>query len=196
MMSGVIKKCVPSVVLLCSLVLVICGVAIPRDTNAVEWGMDIDCAACHTHEAATLTNENSLLSTHSGMSCISCHSQEDKLATAHKNMSADVSKLRRLRRTAVSEDSCIACHGDWDRLSNLTKETTLIRDIEGRTVNPHIIMTELNVNKQHNRITCTSCHQMHTDHVQNADTKLEVVANGVCSTCHHAKVYTCGTCHD
>ena len=196
MKLGFTKKYVAPICLICSLILVLCGIAMPNNARATEWSMETDCAACHTHEAATLTSESSLLFTHNGMSCISCHSQEDKLATAHRNMSTDVSKLRRLRRTAVSEDSCIACHGSWESLSNQTKETTLIQDIEGKVVNPHIVRTELNANKQHNRVTCTACHQMHTDYVHNTDTTLEVVANEVCSTCHHAKVYTCGTCHD
>ena len=196
MKSKFIKKRVEPIFLICSLILILCSVTISNNANATEWSMETDCAACHTHESATSTSENSLHSTHNDMSCTSCHSQEDRLATVHRKMSADISKLRRLKRTSISEDGCIACHGSWEELSNLTKESTLIRDIEGLIVNPHIVRTELNATNQHDRVTCTTCHQMHTDRVHNPDTTLEATANGVCETCHHAQVYTCGTCHN
>ena len=198
MSSDFINKHVVPIFLICNFILTLCGVVISGNANAAEWSMDTDCAACHIHEATTVTGENSLLSTHDGndMSCTSCHSQEDQLAKAHKKMSTDVSKLKRLKRTSVGEDSCIACHGSWEELSEQTKETTLIQDIEGMTVNPHTVRTEHNANKQHDKVTCTSCHQMHTDLVNNPATSLKPTANGVCQTCHHAKVYACGTCHN
>lgn len=182
------KKCIAPLVLM--FILVVCNVAISKSNTPTEWSMDADCTLCHTYEASTLTNEKCLLSAHSDESCTSCHTQENKLAFAHKTMSADTSKLKRLKRTTVGEENCIACHGEWEDLAELTKDTVLVQDTEGTIVNPHTVRTEINKSKQHNLVTCTSCHRMHTE------SNLAEAANEECRTCHHAGVFKCGTCHD
>ena len=193
------KKFVVAIVFVCCLIIIACN---PSDknpapktaetaaTSSAVWSMDSDCASCHTKEAATLTNDSCLLYAHSDLECTSCHIDDDKLALSHKDMSADTSRLRRLKRTTVGEETCVDCHGTWEELSELTKESTLVKDTEGTVVNPHTVTTVINKSFQHDRITCTSCHQMHTE------TTLETNANSTCATCHHQNVYTCGTCHD
>jgi uncharacterized paraquat-inducible protein A len=105
-------------------------------------------------------------------------------------MSADTSKLKRLKRTTVDEANCIACHGEWKDLAEQTKNTTLVKDSEGTVVNPHRVRADINKKNQHDLITCTNCHRMHTE------SNLAEAANEECRTCHHKGVYTCGTCHD
>ncbi|QAR33838.1 hypothetical protein EP073_10590 [Geovibrio thiophilus] len=183
-----LKKSIVPLVLI--FILTVCDVAVSKSGIPAEWSMDTDCALCHTHEADTLTNEKCLIYAHSEESCTSCHSQEDRLAVAHRKMSTDTSKLKRLKRTKMGEENCIACHGGWEDLSERTKDTVLVQDSEGTIVNPHIVRTEINKSKQHNLVTCTSCHRMHTE------TNLAEAANEACRTCHHAGVYKCGTCHN
>jgi Zn-finger nucleic acid-binding protein len=158
--------------------------------SASVWSIDTDCASCHSHEASTMTNDKTLLSLHADQACTTCHVDDNKIALAHKTMTTDVSKLRRLKRTSVSLDTCVACHGTWEDLAELTKDVTIVKDAEGTVVNPHTVATVRNVSGQHLRVVCTTCHQMHTD------TGIQETANTTCRTCHHQNVYACGTCHD
>lgn len=182
------KKCILPLVLM--FILTVCGVAASKGNIPTKWSMETDCTLCHANEAKTLKDENCLLYSHREEKCITCHSQEDKLAVAHKKMSTDTSKLKRLKRTKMDEENCITCHGGWEELSKQTKDSVMVKDSEGTVVNPHAVRAEINKKKQHNLVTCTSCHLMHK-----TKNTLEQAAKEECSSCHHADVFKCGTCH-
>jgi uncharacterized protein YceK len=149
------------------------------------WSPDTDCTTCHTTETASMSDSACLVSKHvaQGVTCSTCHTDNDALAAAHEDMSTAKTPTK-LKKTTVDESVCLNCH-DKTELAENTTNVTVCTDSQGTTVNPH----DLPVNDNHATITCVDCHEMHS-----TDTA-ETLAPEKCISCHHANVYQCYTCH-
>lgn len=79
---------------------------------------------------------------------------------------------------------CLGCH-EREALVEAAAECELLTDEKGITVNPHDVPD----NEGHAELSCMSCHEVHEP------APVEERAPEVCTDCHHAKVYACGTCH-
>lgn len=158
------------------------------DTSTVqpaEWSPEIDCSACHNNEAESAQNVNTIAGFHAttaNVNCVTCHTDEELLKEAHGDMTGKVP--RRLKKTEVSQDSCLTCHRQQD-LADATADSVVLTDMNGKVVNPH----DLPVVEDHEDITCTSCHNGHSDD------PIDQTALDTCTSCHHADVFECNTCH-
>lgn len=154
-------------------------------SGATSWSVDADCAGCHVNEAnpdsACLAYKHQA----QGTGCTKCHDDEGALSEAHGKMNT-ASLPKRLHKTTVSNSACLSCH-DQAELANATAGLTILTDSKGTVVNPH----KPPVNDDHaSGITCIGCHVMHV-----ASDPLKA-APELCSSCHHAGVYECHTCHE
>lgn len=163
--------------------------AVLADVETPQWAVDAgveDCASCHAAAAESTDDDAYLYAEHAGISCFTCHSDEEKLAARHKNATEKrAAKLTQLKKTGVDTDMCLVCH-DTAALAEATADSTALTDDKGTTVNPH----DLPDVEDHAGISCVSCHQFHV-----ADVDVEAKAASYCMNCHHAGVYECGTCH-
>ncbi len=160
-------------------------------TVTVAWSEDSDCSVCHASQAESTSDTACLVSEHTDLDCISCHDDVDALAEIHEERAdSNPERLTTLRTTEVSEALCLSCHDSWEVLAEKTADVTILTDTNGTTVNPHEVKTSVNTVGQHDEITCTSCHKMHTSD------GIEATATNACQSCHHMDVYECGTCHD
>ena len=151
---------------------------------AFTWSADADCAMCHDKEAASQQDAACGAAQHGDVACVTCHSDEAGLATAHEGAAADGKGATALVQTAVAEEVCAGCH-DVAALAEATADSTVLTDSEGTVVNPHAIPE----NGDHEATECTSCHKMHSS------TGVEKTATRYCKSCHHTDVYQCNTCH-
>jgi len=152
---------------------------------ALTWSADSDCSVCHGAEAESAGNPLCLASAHATLGCTDCHGDTAGLQNAHAGLTyADVQGTSKLSTTSVARDACLACH-EGDYLPETTAGVTALTDMNGTTINPHA----LPVSDSHADIMCGDCHAMHTE------TPVTETAPAVCISCHHAKVYECGTCH-
>lgn len=161
--------------------------------NAVQvaWSMDSDCEGCHATEAASREDATSLHAVHIDSTCISCHTDEEGLTTAHKDYQTG-NPASKLKKTDVASLSCLAsgCHDQAD-LSQATAQETALTDTKGTVVNPH----DLPVHEDHSEgVTCASCHKMHGAGTDEADAVYQA-SKATCLSCHHNEVYECHTCH-
>ena len=126
-------------------------------------------------------------SNHAALTCTTCHSDVDGLASAHDGVAYGDKGAKRLKTTDVAESTCQAeaCHGSYETLAEQTSSSTLLTDSNGTVVNPH----DLPENADHETVTCGSCHDMHAS--DDAET-----AQKACISCHHMGIYECNTCHD
>lgn len=154
---------------------------------AFSWSPESDCAMCHQADADSFDDSSCPASQHAAMKdqCMTCH-DDPNMERAHSKVElGDEKKKATLKRTVVSRESCTTgCH-DQAELTEKGAATTALTDKNGLTVNPH----ELPAHEDHESITCSSCHKLHT-----ADSPEEAAA-AVCLNCHHANVYECNTCH-
>ncbi|MDR0499994.1 MAG: cytochrome c3 family protein [Coriobacteriales bacterium] len=154
-------------------------------TQAVSWAPDADCAGCHINQANTSTDLDCAYSRHLTVDCITCHTNaEGALAKAHANI-ANAKQPTKLKRTSVSQTVCMSCH-DASELVELTAQSGVLTDKNGKVVNPHDIPA---LPDHQQNVDCVSCHKMHQN------TPREEIARGVCTGCHHEDIYECGTCH-
>lgn len=185
-----------------------------------QWTPDVDCTICHTIEAesfvvttggetnkseASLTSSSSdssadssdgesvdsqapLATHHVGVVCMTCHNDEEGLREAHEGVTKPKT-VRRLKWTFVTTDACLACHGSWEDIAEQTQDSTLCTDSRGTVVNPHGA-PESHINGDNAYLHCYDCHDMHNSEDVAEKTK------SACSTCHHADVYECHTCHE
>ncbi|MEG0374585.1 MAG: cytochrome c3 family protein [Raoultibacter sp.] len=159
--------------------------------NEVAWSPEIDCLTCHETQAASIEDAGCPASLHADSACLDCHADEESLATVHKaKAGSDPSKLKTLKSTTIDEKVCVDCHGSWEELAAKTANVTVLTDSDGKTVNPHEVLTTSNTAGQHDDITCVDCHKMHSDE------SIDITAPRSCQTCHHMDVYECGTCHE
>ena len=149
-----------------------------------------DCTSCHDKQQASFSETGCLAAdSHAALagSCITCHADTPEIQKVHEKAKPEkAEKLKKLRKTTVNEQACLDCHGGADKLAKATKSVELLTDNQGTTVNPHDLPTV----KDHEKIGCESCHNMHDE----TDTDAKAVKT--CAGCHHAGVYECGTCHD
>ncbi|WP_296010082.1 hypothetical protein [uncultured Adlercreutzia sp.] len=156
------------------------------------WNEESDCATCHSTEGDSTSDDACLASTHAaaGASCVSCHDDSEGLAKAHEGASLDSTPAKRLKTTEVSSETCLAsdCHNTTlEELAALTTDCTIFTDDNGTVVNPHEA-PDLTPSHVEAEMTCTDCHNAHEEASEENYQK-------VCSSCHHAGVYECGTCH-
>lgn len=181
-----------------------------EDVAAVEavgfgaWSPDVDCAACHLGNAASLTQTGTLGAVHessgASMDCIACHADEVALSTLHASYTDEGAKVpARLRKTTVSDGSCAAsgCH-DVAELVQKTESSAVLTDSDGTVRNPHAMVSD----PLHGLggetgadIQCVSCHEVHKEGGADRQAMAET-ARDQCLSCHHADVYECGTCHE
>lgn len=152
------------------------------------WSADADCSMCHGNESASVADNSTIAGIHGaeGNTCATCHSDEASLAKVHEGATADSKTPKHLKKTKIDEQVCLACHGSLEEIAQKTAESTALTDSEGLTVNPHALPS----NSDHDMITCSNCHSMHSSEPI-ADT-----AKDKCLTCHHKDVFECGTCHE
>lgn len=158
-------------------------------TSGATWSTADDCAACHEAQQDSYTNTLCLISKHTQQTCMSCHEDDETLAAVHEKVSESSPPAKRLKKTKVADEVCLSCHTSWEDLSTATESVVILTDTNGTMVNPHEITTVHNGSKQHDSITCSSCHNMH------AQEDVNELSKAVCSSCHHQNVYECGTCH-
>lgn len=133
---------------------------------------------------------STLASTHVGIACVTCHSDEKGLTEAHKDATGP-KQVRRLSYTYVETETCLSCHGSWEDLAEKTADCTLLTDSQGTVVNPHAApQTHIaGVDGEKPYLSCYQCHDMH------GTKTVEEQATYTCQGCHHENVYECHTCH-
>jgi hypothetical protein len=159
------------------------------DEIVVAWSMDSDCTTCHTAESSAQDPTAPALyhEEEEDVACVTCHTaDESELTKVHEGTTATDKMPARLKVTKVNDDACLSCH-ETSELATLTQASTVLTDDEGRVVNPH----ELPENSSHVNIKCTNCHQQHKPRADIAKNSM-----ATCTSCHHEKVFACGTCHD
>ncbi|WP_455164335.1 cytochrome c3 family protein [Slackia exigua] len=150
-----------------------------------DWSPATDCTTCHANEASSESDASCTASKHTSLSCSNCHTDTEKLAKVHNGVSYNDRQPTRLKHTEVSSEVCLSCH-DKSELAQKTVSVTALTDSNGKTVNPH----DLPATETHEAITCTNCHAMHSE-----QTDLDGDAKAYCTSCHHADVFECYTCH-
>jgi Cytochrome c3 len=135
-----------------------------------------DCSVCHVVEERSSHNLNLLAGAHtkSGETCASCHAGGD-LEGKHSAVNS-VAGVR-VPAKKFSQQFCFKCHDSYANLIERTVSSKVYTDIKGVVVNPH--------NTHLSNADCNVCHRIHR------------ISTGLnhCYTCHHAKVFACGTCH-
>lgn len=119
-----------------------------------------------------------------GVTCVTCHSDEAAMQKAHKSMGSG-KEAKRLKRSRVGNEVCLSCHDQAD-LAERTAGSQALVDKQGTAVNPH----DLPANEDHEGVLCVSCHKAHDQ-----ETSVAENAQAACTSCHHAGVFECGTCH-
>jgi hypothetical protein len=152
---------------------------------ALEWSKDADCSICHTTEYESRTDQNTQAVSHANLECMKCHTDDTKLAKAHKGASTESKAPGMLKRTQMDPEVCGSCHRA-DELAATTANRDALVDDKGTVVNPHA----LPASEQHDTIGCGSCHKMHKD-----SSSMTNNAKAACASCHHAGVFECHTCH-
>ena len=157
-------------------------------TGDFAFSAEADCAVCHTVEGDSFSDSACAASNHAALTCTTCHSDVDGLASAHDGVAYGDKGAKRLKTTDVAESTCQAeaCHGSYETLAEQTSSSTLLTDSNGTVVNPH----DLPENADHETVTCGSCHDMH------ASDDIAETAQKACISCHHMGIYECNTCHD
>lgn len=153
---------------------------------AVSWSPESDCAVCHDTQGSSMESIPCAAAQNSEVTCSSCHTDEAALGKVHDGVTSEDKMPKRLKQTAVSAEACEACHGGVDALAPKTAESTVLTDSKGTVVNPH----DLPDNERHQTIVCGDCHAMHESG------NVQETAPKACTSCHHAGVYECGTCHE
>ena len=128
-------------------------------TGDFAFSAEADCAVCHTVEGDSFSDSACAASNHAALTCTTCHSDVDGLASAHDGVAYGDKGAKRLKTTDVAESTCQAeaCHGSYETLAEQTSSSTLLTDSNGTVVNPH----DLPENADHETVTCGSCHDMH-----------------------------------
>lgn len=151
-----------------------------------EWYEAADCETCHSKQVGTFENDKCLAKTHAAfLECSGCHNVDD-LALVHDGVTEKDKAPSALKKTKFDvEASCTTCH-QTDKLAEATKDCDWLTDSNGTTVNPHDVPA---VEDHVRELTCVSCHKVHST------TGIQKSAGRACSSCHHAGVYECNTCH-
>lgn len=153
--------------------------------TTLAWSLDSDCAVCHAAYGTDASGPLAASHLTQGADCLSCHADTAGLQNAHAGLTADAPAPTELKQTEVTAEACTSCHNEAE-LAAATAAAPVLTDLNGTVVNPHA----LPANEGHVNIACANCHTMH-----DAEADLAVDAMGVCTGCHHAQVFECGTCH-
>lgn len=159
------------------------------DSVTFTWAASADCATCHASETSSMADGACLASTHEkeGNTCATCHTDETGLIKAHEGATPDgAKKAKALKESVIDEAVCLSCHDSYEALAEKTASSAALTDSDGTVANPHALPQS----GDHAEATCASCHVMHRDD------PIEDSASGYCSSCHHAGVFTCYTCHE
>ena len=206
----------------CSIALLVVGAtAAPASAQDYEWSIGLDCSICHSIQyeslglmqaedakgtdkpaneatdkeeacdeaslhAAEVTAFASMHGKNFGFACTVCHTDTPELAAGHKKLNSGKNATR-LKKSSVSEKMCLACH-KADALAEATADSVVLTDTHGTIVNPH----DLPANDSHDALTCFSCHTVHPGE----EDEINQNAFATCVSCHHEKVFECGTCHE
>lgn len=133
-----------------------------------------------------MTDSATAASMHPASGCVDCHDDEATLSATHEGKTTADLAPKRLKKTAVAEQTCEACHSR-DDIKSRAAQSTVLTDVNGTTVNPH----DLPVHDSHSEIVCSDCHKVHADASELAED-----AQQLCQSCHHSGVYECYTCHE
>ena len=155
-------------------------------TVQVTWTPDADCALCHAEEGSSLASIPCPAEKDGNRACVTCHADEASLSSVHEGKTTGDKMPKKLKATEVASDTCESCHGTYAELAVKTAASTALTDSKGTVVNPH----DLPGNAEHESLACADCHQMHSDG------DAAKTAPKACSSCHHAGVYECNTCHE
>ena len=158
--------------------------AVEKDDEGAATEKDPEPTAV-TEQNAALGEAPCLAATHKSLGCTTCHADEEKLTKVHDGVAADDKMPRRLKKAKIDEATCLGCHGSYEELAKTTADSKVLTDKNGTTVNPHAVPKS----ESHDALNCVSCHTVHEA------AEVAEVAQNECRTCHHADVYTCGTCH-
>lgn len=152
----------------------------------LAWSETVECGACHTSEAESADNEAAIYSAHAALisDCTTCHF-DDILIKRHAKATTESKMPKMVKRSEVHDETCTTCH-NTEKLAEATADLKTLVDSKDTVVNPH----ELPQVEDHADITCSSCHKMHSD-----ETAPSEKAQKLCTSCHHADVFECGTCH-
>ena len=155
---------------------------------SVEWSPEADCGMCHTAEAASREDASCTAALHASTACVVCHADASVLAARHEGVTSEDKMPKRLSKTEVGAETCLSssCHSSYEELAKRTADYRGLVDEEGTVVNPH----DLPASDSHSSLVCVDCHSMHV-----AEDKPAENAMSKCESCHHEKVFACGTCH-
>ncbi|MDR1422484.1 MAG: cytochrome c3 family protein [Coriobacteriales bacterium] len=153
------------------------------------WSPESECDVCHGTEELSWGDRTTTAGLHNPsvisdqFDCMTCHNDRAGLTSAHEEVIIGDKAPTRLWETEVATETCTAsgCHDDEAARREATAGLTLLTDTKGTTVNPH----DLPTGEGHSGFTCSSCHKGH------AASEPEKF----CTSCHHERVYECGTCH-
>lgn len=106
------------------------------------------------------------------------------METAHKAVTAESPKPELGSMTGFPKDLCLTCHGSYADLTAKTANSTVLKDANGKAVNPHNLPAT-HVARGDDK--CSNCHTAHD---------ASPAAGAYCQTCHHTNVFECGTCHE
>ena len=124
--------------------------------------MDSDCASCHVAEHDAMeAGATSIASMHSTTACVQCHADEETLAVAHEDATAEA--VGNATAEAAGETlECTSCHPR----SEIQVKTEEALKKPGGSANPHS-------NHQTIDLACTDCHSVHAS-----------ASTLVCNKCH------------
>ncbi|MEG1253341.1 MAG: cytochrome c3 family protein [Raoultibacter sp.] len=160
----------------------------PLAGQPANWTMKSDCASCHTTESATMTDTSCPQGAlHKEQTCISCHTEEPILQTAHADVKLGDKAASKATVASVDPQTCITCHGTMEEMAAKTLDSKALTDDKGLTVNPHA--RPAGERHAETPAVCTDCHSAHSK-------TLEKDAMKYCAQCHHRGVFECGTCHE
>ena len=141
-----------------------------------------------TSPESSTSSDSCVATQHATIACASCHPATEAYAKVHEQATPEkADRVTKLRKTSVEPEVCLSCHGPIDQLAKATEGCTALTDNVGTIVNPH----DLPAVTDHEKLTCPSCHTMHT-----ANKPADEQALRKCIGCHHARVFECGTCHE
>lgn len=159
--------------------------------SQTEWSIDADCGLCHVDEKDSYTSAACLASAHQDILCVSCHDNQASMAEVHEGKTVGDKVPNKLKQTEVGGTTCLSCH--YETLENLAIATPDIPDAiddNKTTINPHEAMLMPQHQTEEDRILCGDCHKMHKDKTA------EKAMSLACTSCHHAGVFECYTCHE
>lgn len=139
--------------------------------------------AAQADRLAAIDGYAAMHATSFGLSCTGCHVESEGLDKAHAKLNSG-KEAKRLKKSEVESAVCVTCH-QTDVLAEATTNYQGVVDNNGTVVNPHALPET----ESHESVNCTDCHQVHSGK------SITDTAMTTCTSCHHAAVFECNTCH-